>query len=79
MWVDGKDELHRGIASEDVVIVEGETLSDRKAMLIEGCDCVISMPGGVGTMDELFEVIAERQLGMNPRSVKSLVLINPTR
>eukprot|EP00039_Didymoeca_costata_P020780 m.342405 g.342405 ORF g.342405 m.342405 type:complete len:246 (+) comp21343_c0_seq1:152-889(+) len=72
-WVTGKDELHRGILPKDLHIVGGKSLAERKEKLLEGCHCFIATPGGVGTMDELFEVIAERQLQMNPRPI---VLLN---
>lgn len=71
MWVVDRDELHKGL--EEVVIVDGPNLSERKNKLMEGCDCLISLPGGVGTFDELFQAIAERQLGLATRPI---VLMN---
>ena len=63
MWVkEDKDELHRGI---EVQVVGGDSLAERKRGLSEGCDCFISMPGGVGTMGELFEAISERSLNFH--------------
>lgn len=29
------------------------------------CDCIIALPGGVGTWDELWEAVAELSLGFN--------------
>mmetsp|Transcript_30771 Transcript_30771/g.75018 ORF Transcript_30771/g.75018 Transcript_30771/m.75018 type:complete len:660 (+) Transcript_30771:34-2013(+) len=53
--------------------VDGHTLGNRKNALMGDADCFIALPGGVGTMDELYEVICERQLGFNPRPV---ILLN---
>lgn len=36
-----------------------ETLSERKHLLLEGADACIVMPGGVGTLDEIYETIEQ--------------------
>lgn len=38
-------------------------MPERKQRMIEGSDAVISLPGGSGTMEELFEVITMKRLG----------------
>lgn len=38
-------------------------MPERKRRMIEGSDAVISLPGGSGTMEELFEVITMKRLG----------------
>ncbi len=40
-----------------------ETMFERKARLIVGSDAFIALPGGLGTLDELLEVVTLRQLG----------------
>ena len=40
-----------------------DDLMERKTLMIEKSDAFIALPGGLGTYDELFEVIAWRQLG----------------
>eukprot|EP00960_Hanusia_phi_P039650 753969-Hanusia_phi.AAC.1 len=57
--VDGEE--HTGLTQ--MIIARGECLAERKKLLVEGADCVIALPGGVGTWDELWEVVAEVSLG----------------
>jgi hypothetical protein len=51
---------HRGL-SELVVVNDMHT---RKRMMIEEVDAVIALPGGCGTLEELFEAIAWKRLGL---------------
>jgi len=41
---------------DELVIAQGNNLQERKRLLWETCDCVIVLPGGTGTWDELMEV-----------------------
>ena len=50
--------LHRGLTR---TIFVGD-LFQRKAKMIELSDAFIALPGGIGTLDELLEVVAWRQL-----------------
>ena len=50
---------HQGCT--ELVIVED--LFARKARMLEAADAFISLPGGIGTLDELFEVLTWNQLG----------------
>ena len=45
----------------ELVVVEDMFV--RKAHMMEAADAFISMPGGIGTLDELFEVLTWNQLG----------------
>ena len=45
---------------DELIVVE--TMSERKKILEDMADAFIAMPGGVGTMDELFEVMVLSQL-----------------
>jgi uncharacterized protein (TIGR00730 family) len=38
-------------------------MHERKKILLDQCSAVVCMPGGVGTLDELFEAISLKQLG----------------
>ncbi len=49
---------HAGV--KDMVIVE--TMSERRKLLIEGTDGVITLPGGYGSLDEHFEALTLAQL-----------------
>lgn len=55
----------------DLIVVE--TMHERKATMGKMADAFIAMPGGFGTMDELFEVITWGQLGLH---VKPIGLLN---
>jgi uncharacterized protein (TIGR00730 family) len=45
-------------------VVVAETLLDRKDVFMDRSDAFVVLPGGVGSMDELFEVMASNQLGI---------------
>ncbi len=49
---------HSGV--KDMIVVE--TMSERRDLLIRGTDGVITLPGGFGSMDELFEALTLAQL-----------------
>ena len=40
-----------------------ETMSERKEAMRKGADVVFALPGGIGTMDELFETLVLAKLG----------------
>ena len=40
-----------------------DTMSERKELMREGVDIAIALPGGIGTMDELFETLVLAKLG----------------
>lgn len=40
------------------------TLAARRSRLIEVADLIVALPGGVGTLDEFFEAVALRSLGL---------------
>lgn len=42
-----------------------KTMSERKQLLEERADAFVVFPGGYGTMDELFEMVTDAQLGMH--------------
>lgn len=50
-----------------------EGMRDRKAKMDELSDAVIALPGGLGTQEELSEMIVQKQLGYNR---KPIVLLN---
>jgi len=51
-----------------------KTMSERKQLLERESDAFVIFPGGYGTMDELFEVITDAQLGLHSKPV---VVFNP--
>jgi len=50
---------HRGLTSLEVV----DTMHERKARFVDLADGFINLPGGTGTMDELWEALSWAQLG----------------
>ena len=42
-----------------------KTMSERKQLLEQKADAFIVFPGGYGTMDELFEMVTDAQLGLH--------------
>lgn len=53
-----REVAHKGITEFHVV----ETMSERKALMEKLSDAFVAMPGGIGTFDELFEVMSWNQL-----------------
>ncbi|MHC4839757.1 MAG: LOG family protein [Planctomycetota bacterium] len=56
---------HSGVQKMHVV----ESMHDRKALMMQLSDAFIAMPGGIGTLDELFEIWTWRQLGMHDKPI----------
>ncbi|MDB5774468.1 MAG: family Rossman fold protein [Herbaspirillum sp.] len=56
---------HHGLTQLHVV----SNMHERKAMMAELSDGFIAMPGGMGTMEELFEVLTWAQLGFHAKPV----------
>jgi len=56
---------HEGIT--ELIIVE--SLHVRKRMLYEKCDAAIILPGGYGTLDELFEMLTWNQLSIHDKHI----------
>lgn len=54
-------------------MLQVETLFERKAVMMEHADAFLALPGGLGTLDELLEVVAWRQLG---QCEKPIMLLN---
>ena len=50
-----------------------ETMHERKKVMIMNADAVVMLPGGAGSLDEFFEALTWRQLGLHD---KPIVLVN---
>ncbi|MEM7519930.1 MAG: TIGR00730 family Rossman fold protein [Pseudomonadota bacterium] len=64
-WEVGKTDL--------TTYVVTETMHERKKVMFMNCDAVVVLPGGAGSLDELFEVLTWRQLGLH---TKPIYLVN---
>ena len=51
---------HPGLTHLDLV----EDMRERKHKLLTGSDAVVALPGGCGTLEELFEAITLKRLGL---------------
>ena len=51
------------------VHIPTDNLSDRKNLLINQCDVVVALPGGVGSLDEIFCVAASKCIGYHSKKV----------
>ncbi len=45
------------------------TMHERKALMESLCDGIVTLPGGYGSMDELFEILTWAQLGLHTKPV----------
>lgn len=46
-----------------------ETMHERKKVMIMNADAVVMLPGGAGSLDELFEALTWRQLGLHEKPI----------
>ena len=60
-WEVGKRDL-------DTFIIT-ETMHERKKVMFMNCDAVVVLPGGAGSLDEFFEALTWRQLGLHEKPV----------
>jgi uncharacterized protein (TIGR00730 family) len=56
-----KEVAHRGLSDLRIV----QSMHERKAMMVALSDGFIALPGGIGTMEEFFEVLSWAQLGIH--------------
>jgi uncharacterized protein (TIGR00730 family) len=60
----------REIALESVSeLLRVETMRERKAIMDERSDAFVVLPGGIGTLEELVEMITLKQLGWHHRAI----------
>ncbi|MEA3461481.1 MAG: TIGR00730 family Rossman fold protein [Bacteroidota bacterium] len=60
-----KEVAHNGLTE----LITVETMHARKALIEKMCDGAIALPGGFGTLDELFEMLTWGQLGLHDKPV----------
>ena len=59
----GWEVAHRGVTRLEVVA----TMHERKARMFDLSDAFVALPGGFGTLDEMFEMLTWRQLGLGDK------------
>ena len=64
-WEVGKTDLTSYVVTE--------TMHERKKVMFMNCDAVVVLPGGAGSLDEMFEALTWRQLGLHE---KPIILMN---
>ena len=60
-----KEFAHRGCTELRIV----QTMHERKRIMAEQADAFLALPGGIGTLEEFFEVWTWRQLGYHDKPV----------
>lgn len=68
-WMIDRGWLQDGL---DEVIVAND-MAERKQKFRDLCDAILVLPGGYGTMEELFETLTQKQLGLFD---KPIVILN---
>jgi uncharacterized protein (TIGR00730 family) len=67
--------MHREVADTDAdELVVTDTMRERKQQMDDRADAFITLPGGIGTLEELFETWTAGYLGMHDKPV---VLLDP--
>ena len=69
MWMTGAPEDDQQTDLSSLLVADGPTLAERKDMLCRPSDAFIVLPGGAGTLDEAWEMVAEQQLRLPRGSV----------
>jgi uncharacterized protein (TIGR00730 family) len=64
-WEVGKTDLTRFVVTEN--------MHERKKVMFMNSDAIVVLPGGAGSLDEFFEVLTWRQLGLHD---KPILLLN---
>lgn len=68
-YIGAHEGMHEKLTELHIV----DTMHDRKCMMFEEADAFAVLPGGFGTLDEFFETLTWKQLGLHS---KPIVLIN---
>jgi len=63
-----REVAHRNLTEIHVV----NNMHERKQLMFDLCDAVIALPGGIGTMEELFEAYTWNQIGIHHKPCAAL-------
>jgi uncharacterized protein (TIGR00730 family) len=56
---------HTGVTEMKIT----DSMHSRKRLMAEAADAFVTLPGGIGTMDETIEIISWRQLGLHVKPI----------
>lgn len=63
----------REVGKRDLsTFVVTETMHERKKVMYMNSDAIVVLPGGAGSLDELFEVLTWRQIGLHDKPIMIL-------
>ncbi|MCD8291782.1 MAG: TIGR00730 family Rossman fold protein [Prevotella sp.] len=67
--------IERGGRTSDFtdVTIPCDNLNDRKSLMMDQSDVFVALPGGIGTLDEIFTVVASATIGYHH---KTMILFN---
>lgn len=66
--------MEREVGKRDISqLVITENMHERKKVMFMNSDAIVILPGGAGSLDEFFEVLTWRQLGLHD---KPIILLN---
>ncbi len=60
-----KEIVHEGLTK----LITVDTMHERKTIMNELCEAAIALPGGFGTIEELFEMLTWGQLGLHKKPI----------
>ncbi len=60
---------YEAIFYESDRLVYTQSMSERKMTMSHMCDAYITVPGGIGTFEEFFEVLTLKQLGVHKKAI----------
>ena len=63
--------LHEAEVAHEAIseLIVVESMHERKMLMAERADAFAVLPGGFGTLDELFEILTWRQLGLHDKPI----------
>ncbi|MEM7642454.1 MAG: TIGR00730 family Rossman fold protein [Pseudomonadota bacterium] len=62
--------LRREVGKRDLTrFIVTQTMHERKKVMFMNADAILVLPGGAGTLDEFFEVLTWRQLGLHDKPI----------
>ncbi len=61
-----RDEVQHGGLSETILV---DSMHQRKEIMFKRADAFAVLPGGLGTLDEFFEILTWRQIGLHGKPV----------